>query len=82
MRSTPLRVYYGPPEEEASVALSQAEHGEATVEVRLGDVLPILADAVVSRRAWLSDFDDDRVTISADLYEVILAYRHYRRPSA
>jgi len=28
------------------------------------------------------DFADDEVTISMDLYEVILAYQHYRRPVA
>ena len=42
----------------------------------------LLADAVRNQRTWLTDFDDDPVTISTDLYEVILAYQHYRRPSA
>ena len=27
-------------------------------------------------------FEQDEITISSDLYEVLLAYRHYRRPSA
>jgi hypothetical protein len=35
-----------------------------------------------SQRVWLSDFEDDDITISSDLYEIILAYQHYRRPSA
>jgi hypothetical protein len=39
-------------------------------------------DAVHSGRTWLSDFEDDEVTLSTDLYEVILAYQHFRRPSA
>ena len=39
-------------------------------------------DAVHSGRTWLNDFEDDEVTISTDLFEVILAYQHYRRPSA
>jgi hypothetical protein len=30
----------------------------------------------------LDDFRDDEITISSDLYEVILAYQHFRRPSA
>ena len=46
------------------------------------DVLPLLSDAVRSDRTWLRDFADDEVTISMDLYEVLLAYQHYRRPSA
>jgi hypothetical protein len=52
------------------------------VTVPLCELLPLLADAANSRRTWLSDFDADDVTISSDLYEVLLAYRHYRRPSA
>ena len=50
--------------------------------VPLMDVLPLLADAVQSERTWLRDFADDEVTISTDLYEVLLAYQHYRCPSA
>ena len=50
--------------------------------VPLGEILPMLADAVKSNRTWLGDFTGDDVTISSDLYEVILAYQHYRRPSA
>jgi hypothetical protein len=48
----------------------------------VGEVLPILADALLARRAWLQDFEDDEITISSDLYEVMLAYQHFRRPSA
>jgi hypothetical protein len=52
------------------------------VTVSVGEVLPLLADALASRRTWLRDFEDDEITITADLYEVLLAYRHFRRPSA
>ena len=52
------------------------------VTVRLGEILPLLADAFESRRVWLRDFEHDQVSISSDLYEVLLAYRYYRRPSA
>jgi hypothetical protein len=51
------------------------------VTVPLADVFPLLAEAARSRRAWLSDFADDQITISQDLYEVIVAYQHYRRPT-
>ncbi|MBI1904472.1 MAG: hypothetical protein HYS13_25530 [Planctomycetia bacterium] len=69
-----LRVYHGP-EQAAKPAAN-------TVTVSLADVLPMLADAYASRRTWLSDFADDEIAISSDLYEVILAYQHLRRPSA
>jgi hypothetical protein len=72
-----LRVYYGPEEE-----LLESPPSTNTVTVQLGDVLPLLADAMRQGRAWVDDFCDDEVTISSDLYEVLLAYQHFRRPSA
>ena len=50
--------------------------------VTLGEVLPLLADAVASNRTWLTDFKDDEIAISTDLHDVLLAYRHFRRPGA
>ncbi|MDX1961525.1 MAG: hypothetical protein SFX18_00140 [Pirellulales bacterium] len=75
-----LKVYCGP-EDSADNRLSLCDHPHS-VTVPLGEILPMLADAVQSRRTWLVDFANDGVTISTDLYEVILAYQHYRRPSA
>lgn len=82
MHTIPLRVYYGPPEDAAGVNVAQATDARETITVPLGEILPLLADAVRCQRTWLRDFEDDEVTISTDLYEVILAYQHYRRPSA
>lgn len=76
-----LRIYYGPQEQTAAKSLP-CEAQSDRVSVPLRDVFPLLADAVRSDRTWLRDFADDEVTISTDLYEVILAYQHYRRPSA
>ena len=53
-----------------------------TVKVTLGEILPILADAISSDRTWLSDFAEDEITISSDLHDVLQAYRHFRRPGA
>jgi len=63
---------------------SQARISRArkTVTVPLSDVAAVLADAVASRRTWIRDFDDDEITLSADFYEVLLAYQRMRRPSA
>jgi hypothetical protein len=80
MRSR-LRVYYGPTSDSRPSTITTAERKDS-VSVPLGDILPMLADAIASNRTWLHDFADDKVTISSDLYEVILAYQHYRRPSA
>lgn len=82
MRPTHLRVYYGPQDDSAPVGVAAHRPEHETVTVPLSDVLPLLADAVHSQRTWLSDFADDEITISMDLYEVLLAYQHYRRPSA
>ncbi len=60
----------------------QESSPQVQVTVSLGEILPLLADAFESRRVWLHDFEHDPVTISSDLYEVLLAYRYYRRPGA
>jgi hypothetical protein len=75
-------VFYGPEEPCEPRARGSLANARNMVTVPLGEVLPLLADAVGSRRTWLRDFGDDDVTISSDLYEVLLAYRQLRRPSA
>ncbi len=78
-----LRVYYGPETRFASTAdATKPAADENHVTVPLGEILPMLADAVANKRTWLGDFAADEVTISTDLYEVILAYQHCRRPVA
>jgi len=79
MNACRLRVYHGPQEE---VTCSVVETQRETATVPLMEIMPLLADAIQSQRTWLRDFADDEVTISMDLYEVVLAYQHYRRPSA
>ena len=54
---------------------------EPPVSVRLGEITEILAHAAISNRTWLSDFANDEVQISADLYDVLSSYWHLR-PSA
>jgi hypothetical protein len=76
-----LRVYTGPEFDTATLGVVGPPTAD-TVRVRLGEVLPLLADAVASRRTWLDDFSDDEVEISADLHDVLQAYRHFRRPGA
>jgi len=80
MARSRLRVYYGP--EKGCATASKLPAEENSVRVPLGEIFPLLADAVNSQRTWLRDFEDDEIAISADLYEVILAYQHCRRPSA
>jgi hypothetical protein len=46
--------------------------------MRLGDVSQILADASRWNRTWLSDFQDDEIEVSQDLYEVLSAYLEMR----
>jgi hypothetical protein len=53
----------------------------ANVHVRLGDLFPLLAQAHRGNYLWLNDFEDDEISISTDLYEVLNAFRAYR-PSA
>ena len=81
MSASYLKIYRGP-EETTAPTLAKTSAGKPCVTVALSEVLPLLADAVNSRRTWLGDFDSDEITISADLYEVLLAYQYCRRPSA
>ena len=82
MNSSNLRIYYGPEGSTTSVEVADEHQDRQHVTVPLMDVLPLLADATRSQRTWLRDFEGDEVTISMDLYEVLLAYQHFRRPSA
>ena len=81
MATDHLKIYSGPSDGH-SHALSKSRSGENCITVTLGEVLPLLVDAARSQRTWLSDFEDDDVTIPADLYEVLQAYQYFQRPSA
>ena len=81
MARSHLRVYYGPEGEQAKTTIPSPRINRDEVTVPLEEVLPLLADAMMSKRTWLRDFENDKITISTDLYEVLLAYQHYR-PSA
>ena len=78
MVNSQLKVYHGPQDETAVLDRGVSK----SVTVPLGQIFPLLADAVRSNRTWLKDFSDDDIEISSDLYEVILAYQHFQRPSA
>jgi len=78
MQSNHLKVYHGPQADTAEIDRTSTD----SISIPLGQIFPLLAEAVQSNRTWLQDFSDDEVTISTDLYEVILAYQHFRRPSA
>ena len=75
-----LRVYTEPDVE--TVAYATLPEPQGGVRVYLAEVLPLLADAVASDRTWLRDFANEDVTVSNDLYDVLQAYRHFRRPGA
>ena len=81
MTANRLRVYHGPDQESLDTLPATIPlHGE--IKLPMGEVLPLILDAVKNRRSWVDDFADDEITISTDLYEVLLAYQHFRRPSA
>ncbi len=87
MANCHLRIYHGPEGETELKSMHetcpvQASNYQQRVTVPLKDVLETLAEAVYRNRGWIQDFADDEVTISTDLFEVILAYQHYHRPSA
>jgi hypothetical protein len=77
-----LRVYTEPDLKVRGDFTVVEERVDEGVRVSLGEILPLLADAVASNRTWLGDFADDEITISSDLHDVLQAYRHFRRPGA
>jgi hypothetical protein len=54
---------------------------EATVSVRLRDLLPVLRQALRSNYVWLRDFQDDEIRVTQDFYDVIRTFEGLR-PSA
>ncbi len=70
-----FRIFTGSEGESAA-----AEPDRVTVPV--GDIFPLLADALDDNRAWLDDFADEEITVSSDLYDVMMAYRYFHRPTA
>ncbi len=70
-----LRLFIGEDEH------SGTEVVEREVAIELQELTAILADAIIWDRSWLSDLADERVKISADLYEVLMVYSRMR-PSA
>jgi hypothetical protein len=69
--ATQLRVFRAEPEDD----VTDRADIDATVRVRLGDLLPLVAMAQKLNFIWLKDFLDDEVRISEDLHEVLQAFR-------
>lgn len=55
--------------------------GSPKVSVPLGELAQVLNEAARWNRAWIHDFSEDNVEVSADLYEILSTYWHLR-PSA
>ena len=73
--NTSVRMSY---QQASSPASETSQPDSDKVTVYWGDILPLLADAVKSKRSWVQDFDGDQVVISRDFHEVLCAYRRYR----
>lgn len=55
-------------------AVTATANGER-VSMRLRDLFPLLDQARRSNLAWLRDLGDDTIDVSADLAEILNAYR-------
>lgn len=65
-----LRIFTGEDESTQDVA--------ENVTVRLGDISQALIDATRWNRTWVTDFADDEIQVSTDLYEILSAYMRLR----
>lgn len=70
-----LRLFVGADEPD-TVAFPEPE-----VSMKLADLTRILADAIIWDRTWVTDFADEDVKVSADLFEILSVYSQMR-PSA
>ena len=60
---------------------SKRTSGTPSIPIRLSDLYPLLAQAYRDNYVWLRDFEEDRLMVSNDLFEVIRAFSNCR-PSA
>ena len=77
MNPSKLRIVFS--NEQQVEAQPLASPSTQQVTVRLEEVFPVLIEAIANGHGWIQDFADDPLTISSDLYEVLLAYQHHRR---
>jgi len=61
--------------------LDDSPSTDEQISVRFGEIRRALTDALRWDRTWLRDFEDDQVSVSSDLYEVISSFSRLR-PSA
>jgi hypothetical protein len=73
-----LRVFFGSDDSDDQTVIASSVEPPPKMMVSLGEILPALTDAMNNHRAWLNDFAEDPVVITADLYEVLLAYQELR----
>ncbi|MCU0708568.1 MAG: hypothetical protein MUF23_09770 [Pirellula sp.] len=62
-----------------SDADSYAVHRPKMVTVRVKDVIDALAGNAGRRPIWINDFCDDPISITEDMFEVLVAYRAMKR---
>lgn len=55
------------------------DHRPKMITLRLKDVIDALAGSGGRRPLWISDFQDDPISITEDLFEVLVAYRAMKR---
>ena len=75
MATARLRVFPQPDDAPAE------EFADPSVPIRLSELYPLLAQAQRDGYQWLSDFEDEDLLVSRDLFEVIRAFSDLR-PSA
>ncbi|HEY6565415.1 MAG TPA: hypothetical protein VIY86_13015 [Pirellulaceae bacterium] len=77
-----LRLYSGPDASDATAEPASECCSRPSIPVKVGELVQVLTHATHAKRAWLEDFQHEEVLLSPDLYEIMMAYQHYHRPSA
>ena len=61
--------------------LSEINRQDATVSVRLGELYPVLEQALKINYGWIRDFEDDEIRVTPDFYDVVRAFLRVRPPA-
>ena len=56
---------------------TDGNRGAGHVAISFGSLLPMLEEAISSRRLWVRDFAEEEIRVSTDLFEVIQAFRYF-----
>lgn len=66
------------PQQNQSAPIDLNMESNNHVPIKFGQLLPMLHEAIMARKTWVQDFEDEEIKVSADLFDVIQASKYFR----